>query len=81
MFPYVLKKGDTGLKSRRILIFILTVSVLVLIGYYVVINDNQQAVSEERIRLAIEREISGIKNLEIKIIEEFRGTSLVWRGL
>jgi hypothetical protein len=77
VFPYVLKKGDTGLKSRRILIFILTVSVLVLIGYYVVINDNQQAVSEERIRLAIEREISGIKNLEIKIIEEFRGTSLV----
>lgn len=60
------------MKSRRILIFILTVSVLVLIGYYVVINDNQQAVSEERIRLAIEREISGIKNLEIKIIEEFR---------
>ncbi len=70
------RKGDIGLRNRVMLILILMVSVLALFGYYVM-NNNREEVSEERIRLDIEREISGIKNLDIKIIEKFRENALV----
>ncbi len=40
-------------------------------------NNNQEGVSEESIRLAIEPEISDIQNLDIKFIENFRGNPLV----
>lgn len=64
------------MKSSKILSFILIVSILALLGYYA-LNNNREEVSEERIRLAIEHEVRGIKNLDIKIVEEFRGNPLV----